>query len=924
MVPLDPAPQSIDTLPARGAPGDTAVIGRERRISYGELEQRVAALAGWLAGQGLQPGDRVASWLSKTLEAVLMPLAAPRAGLVHVPVNPVLKPAQVAHILADSGARLLLTNPGRAESLGDGAPADCRMVTDAPATDATPLPPSGADADTLAAILYTSGSTGRAKGVMLSHANLWLGAISVAHYLALTPADVVLGVLPFSFDYGQNQLFSTWAAGAAVAPIDYATARDVVRGAARTGATTIAGVPPLWSQLLAEDWPAETAEAIRRLTNSGGALTPALTDALQQRFPKADLYPMYGLTEAFRSTYLPPALVATHPGSIGRAIPFAEVMVVRPDGSRAAAGEAGELVHAGPLVAQGYWRDPARTAERFRPAPAFARSGGTAVWSGDTVVENGDGLLRFVGRDDETIKSQGNRISPSEIEEAVLAGAEARAAVAVGVPDAWMGHAVAVALEGDAAGEPALRERLRRVLPGFMQPVRYDWHDALPHNANGKLARAAIRARLLATRPEVPDHAVVETAGAKPTGPLPPEFADQRGALTIGGRRFVEWIAEAGGRTPLFVYDMEVVRARVRQFRAAVPASLHYAVKANPFAPLLRAVAREVDGLDVASAGELTAARAVKPAAAISFAGPGKTDAELALALAEGVAIHLESEGEFDRVLALAERAGATPRLGVRVNPEVELRGSGLRMGGRASPFGIDADRAAALVRRVIAAGAEWRGFHVYAGSQSLDAGAIAEANRATLALAARLADEAGAMPPELNLGGGFGIPYFPGDVLLDVAAVGRALGDALAERSAALADTRFVMELGRWLVGEAGVYLARVLDRKVSRGETFLVVDGGMHHQLAASGNLGTVVRRNYPVAIAGAMGEPADDVATVVGCLCTPLDRLAERIALPHAVPGDVIAVFAAGAYGLTASPARFLSHPDATELLAPAALS
>jgi acyl-CoA synthetase (AMP-forming)/AMP-acid ligase II len=331
---------------------------------------------------------------------------------------------------------------------------------------------------------------------MLSHANLWLGAISVAHYLGIKSEDRVLGVLPLSFDYGQNQLFSTWAAGGGVVPLDYLTARDVVKAVERHGVTSLAGVPPLWVQLLEAEWPVETAARLKRLTNSGGALTPRLVRGLRERFPEADLYPMYGLTEAFRSTFLEPSLVDAHPDSIGRAIPFAEIMVVRPDGGRAAPGEPGELVHAGPLVAQGYWRDAERSAQRFRPAPEFATSGGMAVWSGDTVVEDANGLLRFVGRDDEMIKSAGNRISPTEIEDAVLSGGEVTEAAAFGVEDERLGQTIVVVARGDGNREHDLRERLRRELPSFMQPARYDWRPELPRNANGKLDRTALKAGL--------------------------------------------------------------------------------------------------------------------------------------------------------------------------------------------------------------------------------------------------------------------------------------------------------------------------------------------------------------------------------------------------------------------------------------------
>jgi acyl-CoA ligase (AMP-forming) (exosortase A-associated) len=497
MVPLDPVPRPIDTLPLRGAADAVALQDRAGTLDYAGLEQAVGALAHALAGLGLAPGERVASWLPKIRTACLMPLAAPRAGLVHVPINPVLKRAQVAHILADSGARALVTQGARTAALEPGdVPPDCRILTEEAIEPRDALPPSTADPDNLAAILYTSGSTGRPKGVMLSHANLWLGAISVAHYLRVTPDDRVLGVLPLSFDYGQNQLFSTWTAGARVVPLDYLTARDVVKAVDRFEVTSLAGVPPLWVQLLEAEWPAETAARLQRLTNSGGALTPRLVRGLRERFPQARLYPMYGLTEAFRSTYLDPERVDAHPDSIGRAIPFAEIMVVRPDGTRAGAGEAGELVHAGPLVAQGYWHDAERTAQRFRPVPAFAASTGMAVWSGDTVVEGTDGLLRFVGRDDEMIKSAGNRISPTEIEEAVLAGGEVAEAAAFGIPDARLGQAILVVARGDGGQEAALRDRLRRELPSFMQPAHYQWREALPRNPNGKLDRSALKAEL--------------------------------------------------------------------------------------------------------------------------------------------------------------------------------------------------------------------------------------------------------------------------------------------------------------------------------------------------------------------------------------------------------------------------------------------
>ncbi|MGN7932616.1 pyridoxal-dependent decarboxylase, exosortase A system-associated [Sphingopyxis sp. 22461] len=407
----------------------------------------------------------------------------------------------------------------------------------------------------------------------------------------------------------------------------------------------------------------------------------------------------------------------------------------------------------------------------------------------------------------------------------------------------------------------------------------------------------------------------------KPHGPIPPGFrADVSGMLLIGGDR-AEALADVAGDTPLFAYDSEMLAARVAEWRAAMPTGvqLHYAMKANPYAPLLAFMARLVDGFDVASGGELKAALASgMPAGDISFAGPGKRDRELEATITAGATLNLESAGEAERALSIAEHLGLTPSLAVRVNPDFDLKGSGMKMGGGAKPFGVDAADVPALVRRLIDAGADWQGFHIFAGSQALDAAAIAETQAQTVALAARLANEIGETPPLVNLGGGMGVPYFPGDKPVDVASVGAALGETLAARDPVLAKSHFAMELGRWLVAEAGVYLTRIVDRKVSHGETFLVTDGGLHHQLAASGNFGTVIRRNYPIAVAGAFGAEAEETVSVVGCLCTPLDRLGDQVALPRAEVGDLIAIFLAGAYGASASPATFLGQGPAREML------
>ena len=406
----------------------------------------------------------------------------------------------------------------------------------------------------------------------------------------------------------------------------------------------------------------------------------------------------------------------------------------------------------------------------------------------------------------------------------------------------------------------------------------------------------------------------------KPLGPIPSGFQAIDGELVIGGKPVSDW-AEQAGRTPLFVYSQTRIEQRFADLREAMPDRLkiNYAIKANSFAPLLSFVSNLADGLDIASGGELEMVRATGlDLSRVSFAGPGKRDVELEAAITAGVTLNLESEAEAGRAIAIAERLGLTPSLAVRVNPDFELKGSGMKMGGGAKPFGIDAERVPSLIKKIVETGCNFRGLHIFTGSQALSAEAVIDMQAKVLDCADRLAREADVPLPKLNMGGGFGIPYFPGDEPLDVHAVGQALEAQFAALPDTLADAELFIELGRYLVGEAGVYLTRIVDRKVSYGETYLVTDGGLHHQLAASGNFGTVVRRNYPVAIASRFDVQPEEEANVVGCLCTPLDRLADKAHLPRAEVGDLIAVFCAGAYGASASPSAFLGQGPAIEML------
>lgn len=393
-----------------------------------------------------------------------------------------------------------------------------------------------------------------------------------------------------------------------------------------------------------------------------------------------------------------------------------------------------------------------------------------------------------------------------------------------------------------------------------------------------------------------------------------------QGELLVGGVPITR-LAQRLGQTPFYAYDRARIAARVGALRSHLPQrlKLHYAIKANPMPAVIGFLEPLVDGFDVASAGEMTKALdAGMSAENIGFAGPGKTDPELRQALAAGVVVEIESAGELARLEALGSGLGIAPRIALRINPDFQLKGSGMRMGGGAQQFGIDAEDVPQMIADAQARGLAVEGFHIFAGSQNLNAEIIADVQVKTLDLALRLADQLPAPLRYLNLGGGFGIPYFPKDQPLDLAQVGGNLDKVVSELAAAQPQAKPVLELGRYIVGECGIYVMRVIDRKSSRGETFLVTDGGLHHHLAASGNFGQVIRRNFPVAVVTKMGQPTQERASVVGCLCTPLDLLADKAELPPAEVGDLVAIFQSGAYGLTASPTAFLGHPAPVEVL------
>ena len=510
---------------AQRAPSAVALVYREQTLDYRALWQLIDQAASGFARLGLKRGERLGIYLEKRIETVAAMFGAAAAGCVFVPINPVLKPRQVAYIMRDCNVRILVTSAQRAADLAqefESCP-DLAIVVlvdgeaTAPGHGKTTLgwrdvlsrgdaAPASRVIDTdMAAILYTSGSTGNPKGVVLSHRNMVAGAKSVSQYLENTPDDRILSVLPLSFDAGLSQLTTAFAVGARVVLLNYLLARDVLRACAEHRITGMTGVPPLWIQLVELDWPAAASQSMRYFANTGGHMPRPTLDRLRAAMPKAKPYLMYGLTEAFRSTYLDPSEVDRRPDSIGKAIPNAEILVVRPDGALCAADEPGELVHRGALVSLGYWNDPERTAERFRPAPGQPAAiclPEIAVWSGDIVRRDADGFLYFVGRRDEMIKTSGYRVSPTEVEEVVYATGLVGAAAAIGVPHPRLGQAIIVAATAPAEGKldsEALLVQCRRNMPQYMVPLMIAERPTLPRNPNGKIDRKSLATELAGT-----------------------------------------------------------------------------------------------------------------------------------------------------------------------------------------------------------------------------------------------------------------------------------------------------------------------------------------------------------------------------------------------------------------------------------------
>jgi acyl-CoA ligase (AMP-forming) (exosortase A-associated) len=498
-----------------------ALVHKKQIWTYEQLDQLVQDQAQAFVGLHLKPQQRVAVYLPKQIETVTSFLSISKAGGVFVPINPVLKAAQVGYILIDCNVQILITSKSRLQGLAsalencsdlhtiilvedDFDPSDFKITQTIfgwhaflTHTNPEPIKPSIIDMD-MAAILYTSGSTGKPKGVVLSHRNIVTGAKSVSEYLNITSADRILAVLPFSFDYGLNQLTTSLLKGACCVLLDYLLPRDVINALKTENITGLAAVPPLWAQLANLQWPETINQHLRYMTNSGGKMPKSVLNSLQEKVPNSQFFLMYGLTEAFRSTYLPPDQIDERPDSMGKAIPNAEILVVREDGTPCAAHEPGELVHRGSLVAMGYWNDPAKTAERFKPVPGQFKELPLieiAVWSGDTVTRDEEGYLYFVGRKDDMIKTSGYRVSPTEIEEVIYGSGMVKEAAAIGIDHDDLGHAILVVVsveQSNLFNDQALVNLCRTQLPNFMVPAKIEVLPSLPKNPNGKIDRKAL------------------------------------------------------------------------------------------------------------------------------------------------------------------------------------------------------------------------------------------------------------------------------------------------------------------------------------------------------------------------------------------------------------------------------------------------
>ncbi len=946
-----------------------ALVASGERFSYRQLANRVAAVATGLRDGpcALSPGDRVGILLANGEPLVTSLFATWTARGAAVPIHPSLLPGQINHVLDDSGAKLLITDQDHWNKLREhsGALDDLHTLlwpgtnnaADANEPGVPPHTPSGirqmlecpvpgwpaiegVESD-LAAILYTSGSTGLPKGIMISHANLRAGVNIVTDYLPVSSDDRMLVPLPLTFDAGLNQVLTGFRHCATVVLPNYLLAAQIVDVMRDERITSIGAVPTFWSLLAASDKFRESQfPDLRYITSTGGPMPKPTLAVLRATLPAARIFLMYGLTEAFRSTCLPPDQLDERPESIGRAIPNAQILVVDDQGHPCPTGEVGELVHHGPTVSQGYWGKPELTAQVFRPhplPPAGLPPWTRVVYSGDLVRRDEQGFLFFMGRKDAMIKTAGFRVSPFEIEHVLHASPDLVDAAVVGVADELLGERIEAFVVGRGGGRPndgRLRRLCREHLPPHLVPRQFHVVDHLPQTTSGKVDYQTLKS--WATGSVATPHRKGEATEAEAGNPTSGDasvclarflaanhFSVRNGLLHVGQISITDLADQFG--TPCYIYDQAIVHRAWTQLRDIFPPTrfdLHYSMKANPAQRIVRFFLEQGEGLEIASSGELQLAmRSGAPADRILFAGPGKTDRELRLAVQMGVAqIHVESIGEIDRLQQVCRDLDMTAALAIRINPTSTDPGGAIRMAGATVPFGIAEEDLPEAVERI--AGCDrlrLRGVHVYAATQVLNAEMLVLHFHNTIALADRVVELSGQPLRTIDLGGGLGIPYFSNEQPLDLEKLRKPVAELMdLVRSLPEGERiRMILEPGRFLIGQAGIYITRVVDRKQIGEQVFVVCDGGMNHHLAASGNLGQTIKRNWPLLVVNRIDQRPLERQEIVGPLCTPLDRLGRHVSLPVAQPGDLIGILQSGAYARSASPLGFLSHPSPPEI-------
>ena len=939
-------------LHAREQPARTAIARRKldgsfEETSYATLLEWVRAYARVLSARAPEDGAIVPLCLGRTAEAVAAMLGTLLSGRAFCIVNPRLRLPQIERILADTRAPFAFVDAtGLSAFKGGVLPESLAAKThwvvvrdgtmNAPAENAAKElakvaamqwfelgestkgaredgPPIralegalvAAANDSVAACLFTSGSTGAPKGVLVGMADLLARARSELEVYGVTRSDVLLNLLPFSFDVGLNQLLCSVLGGAELVLLDSWLPLDIRRVITEKRVSGVSAVPSIWGDFMRANLAFDRMGAhrsLRYLTISGGDLTPSQHARVERFANGVGVFKTYGQTEAFRAACLRPHEYADRPSSVGRAYPGVNLYVVRNDGARASPGEVGEVVHAGLGVMLGYLGgdDPDH---KLRDNPFFGSGDDNerAIFTGDLGFMDDSGYLFLRGRRDELIKRNGNRVYPGEVRNQLAA-----------IPGVGIVEVVVARVDEEAR------------LAGFVVP-----------QANGALELAALKKELGARVPVymIPDHLELvselpRTASGKPDRPALAAIAEHKLSQTHGRADVERILADIAKdmRLPTFVYFIEESRARIQALRKAFEGRLgvSFAMKCNPHPAILKELIPSLDGLDISSRGELEAAvkAGVRPSM-IGFTGPAKQEHDLIASVEHGIGeVIVESLREAELLSRIAFDRKARQSILVRIAPSRVPKGFGVNMAGRPCQFGIDEediDRVLPEIRKLPAL--EIEGFHLFSGTQCLKPDAIAENYGIFLEIAERTAERHGLIPKKLVLGSSLGIPYHEGDSPVSLAEVARLATAKLdsVKRLPRFAKTLFVLETGRYLLGEAGLYLVRVVSRKRSRGAEIAILDGGMNHHLGAAGHLGMAIPKNYRMKkIYSEHLDGPEREFDLYGPLCTSIDVIGRRVKLPGLEVGDVLAIYSSGAYALTASPAHFISHPVPRELM------